>query len=182
MKQLVSIISLLLLSFVVSATEDQVTFESEKQKLTYLELIAELRCPKCQNQNIADSNAVVAKDMRVKTKALLDEGQNKQQVIEYMVNRYGQFAHYQPPLNPATSLLWLLPVAFILLAVFLLFKRSQAANKPLSQVASDELDVELEQLLSQSGDESVTSDNKTVNNSVNASQDKHSQDDNKGSK
>lgn len=187
MKQLASIISLLLLSFVVSATEDQVTFQSEQQKLTYLELIAELRCPKCQNQNIADSNAVVAKDMRVKTKALLDEGQNKQQVIEYMVNRYGQFAHYQPPLNPATSLLWLLPVAFILLAMFLLFKRSQAANKPLSQLASNQLDVELEQLLSESGDETVSSDNKTVNNSANDlqehhSKEQHSQEDNKGSK
>ena len=134
------------------ATEDQVKFENKQQEELYKELIAELRCPKCQNQNIADSNAVVAKDMRVQTKELIDQGQNKQQVIDYMVNRYGQFAHYRPPLNVATVMLWLLPIAFMLIAVWMLIKRSKqksqvvTANQTPSQL-DESLDKELEALL-----------------------------------
>lgn len=141
------------------ATEDQISFADEQQAQLYKELIKELRCPKCQNQNIADSNAVVAKDMRVKTKQLLDQGQDKQQVIDYMVNRYGQFAHYQPPINPATIMLWLLPIGFVLFAVFLLFRRSnQGANAAVASSNSTDqaqldqtLDQELEQLMADKG-------------------------------
>ena len=141
------------------ATEDQITFENKQQEQLYKELIQELRCPKCQNQNIADSNAVVAKDMRVKTKQLVDQGQNKDQVIDYMVNRYGQFAHYRPPLNAATSLLWILPIGFVLLAIFVLIRRSNksvpASSKGATQVQdkalNDELDKELEQLMAEEG-------------------------------
>lgn len=140
------------------ATEDQMTFENEQQEALYKELIKELRCPKCQNQNIADSNAVVAKDMRVKTKELVDQGQDKEQVIDYMVNRYGQFAHYQPPLNAATSLLWILPISFVLLAIFLLVRRSSKSAVSANQAEVDEndainqeLDKELEQLMAEEG-------------------------------
>ena len=145
----------LFLTFSVAtfATEDQVTFESKQQEELYKELIKELRCPKCQNQNIADSNAVVAKDMRVKTQELVDNGQNKQQVIDYMVNRYGQFAHYQPPLNLATSLLWLLPIGFIVLAGGLLIRRSrkntmaEPSNGLNESQSNAQLDKELAQLM-----------------------------------
>lgn len=113
----------------VFATEEKLSFDDPTQKELYGDLIKELRCPKCQNQNIADSNAVVAKDMRAKTKQLVDQGQSKEQVIDYMVNRYGQFAHYQPPLNIATSLLWLLPALFISLAIVMLVKRSRVQTK-----------------------------------------------------
>ncbi len=127
-KLLISILlsaGLALTSGALQATEDQMTFENKQQEQLYKELIKELRCPKCQNQNIADSNAVVAKDMRVKTKELVDQGQDKEQVIDYMVNRYGQFAHYQPPLNVATSMLWLLPISFVLIAIMFLLRRSK---------------------------------------------------------
>lgn len=123
------------------ATEEQLKFDDSEQKALYGELIKELRCPKCQNQNIADSNAVVAKDMRAKTKQLVEQGRDKEQVIDYMVNRYGQFAHYQPPLNIATSLLWLLPVLFISLAVMMLVKRSRRqslTNVTESETVADE--------------------------------------------
>ena len=166
MKKLTVLFSLVFFVCVVNATEDQITFKSEQQKSTYLELTAELRCPKCQNQNIADSNAVVAKDMRVKVKALLDEGQDKEQVIQYMINRYGQFAHYQPPLNLATSLLWLMPIGFILFAVFVQVKRSKSkddvnvSETGAVQLDSGQLDRELELLL-----ESNTLDGSSVDNS-----------------
>ena len=144
-------------------SKDITPFKDDVQKTVYLELVTELRCPKCQNQNIADSNAVIAQDMRVKTKELLDEGYSKQDVIDYMVNRYGQFAHYDPPLTLATSILWFLPVAFILFCVVLLIRKSQnrsskqsdadVANSinPEQKAASEaELDKELNALLDDS--------------------------------
>lgn len=140
-KLLISILfttGLALTSGFVQATEDQMTFENKQQEQLYKELIKELRCPKCQNQNIADSNAVVAKDMRVKTKELVDQGQDKEQVIDYMVNRYGQFAHYQPPLNVATSMLWLLPISFVLIAIMFLIRRSKKAAPTARQTATEQ--------------------------------------------
>jgi len=132
----------------VHATEDVVKFDSTKQEETYRELLLELRCPKCQNQNIADSNAVVAKDMRQKTLELVKQGQKKEEVIDYMVNRYGQFAHYKPPVNIATSMLWLLPAVFIVFAIVMLRRRSLKSNaQNQTSVASETLDADLEQLL-----------------------------------
>jgi cytochrome c-type biogenesis protein CcmH len=97
---------------------------------------------------------------------LLDQGQDKQQVIQYMVNRYGQFAHYQPPLNVATSLLWLMPIGFILFAVVVQVKRSKSKNDVnvsetgAVQLDSGQLDRELELLL-----ESNTLGGSSVDNS-----------------
>ncbi|MDB2373857.1 cytochrome c-type biogenesis protein CcmH [Psychrosphaera haliotis] len=112
-----------------STSGEIIKFKDDAQKSAYQELVMELRCPKCQNQNIADSNAVIARDMRVKTKALLDEGYSRQQVIDYMVDRYGQFAHYQPPMTIATSMLWILPGAFVLFGIIVLIRRSQNVNR-----------------------------------------------------
>ena len=145
-----SLMFLAVVSISVCATEEQLLFENEQQKALYGNLIKELRCPKCQNQNIADSNAIVAKDMRAKTKELVEQGQDKKQVIDYMVNRYGQFAHYQPPLNVATSLLWLLPLGFILFALVILIKRSQSSRvNTIETLPAEEhnLDQEIERLL-----------------------------------
>lgn len=147
---------LLTFSMALSATEDQVKFENKQQEELYKDLLQELRCPKCQNQNIADSNAVVAKDMRAQTKELVDKGQNKQQVIDYMVNRYGQFAHYRPPINMATIMLWVLPLAFMLFAVLMLVKRSKQKSQVVTakensnqqdNLLDQKLDEELEALL-----------------------------------
>lgn len=105
-------------SFSATAVEDILHFQSLQEEQNYKELIAELRCPRCQNQNIADSNALVAKDMRYKTKKMLSDGANKQEVIDYMVGRYGDFVHYKPPLKASTIILWLLPLIFIAFALY----------------------------------------------------------------
>ncbi len=102
-------LSLLFLISAAQATQVLIEFKSPEQQALFKELTHELRCPKCQNQNIADSNAVVAVDMRNKTLELVQQGQDKAQVLEYMKSRYGDFVHYQPPLNKFTLILWLLP-------------------------------------------------------------------------
>lgn len=99
-------------------------FADAKKRKEFLELTAELRCPKCQNQNIADSDAPIAHDMRRKTYQLMQEGNDKTQVIEWMRVRYGDFVHYQPPVTVVTIWLWLLPVLFaVVMLVFFIRRR-----------------------------------------------------------
>ncbi|GAB58371.1 cytochrome c-type biogenesis protein [Rheinheimera nanhaiensis] len=90
-------------------------FDNEQQRQLFNQLTAELRCPQCQNQNIADSNAIVAVDMREKTYQLVREGKDRAQVLDYMIGRYGDFVHYQPPVNRFTLWLWLAPLLMLVL-------------------------------------------------------------------
>jgi cytochrome c-type biogenesis protein CcmH len=96
------------------ALEDKYKFDDPKQTALFLELTKVLRCPKCQNQNIADSDAMIAVDLKRKVHELVKKGQNKQQVVDFMKQRYGDFVFYEPPVNSMTIWLWLLPLLFIL--------------------------------------------------------------------
>ena len=101
-------------------------FEDPAQEALFRELINELRCPKCQNQSIADSNAELAVDLRDRTYLMVRDGASKQQVIDFMVARYGDFVHYQPPMNIATSILWWGPLAVLVIgAVVIVFRVKQ---------------------------------------------------------
>ncbi|PKG98895.1 cytochrome c-type biogenesis protein [Paraglaciecola sp. MB-3u-78] len=120
MNRLVATLLILVLgSFasLVLATEDKFHFESPEKTALFIELTKELRCPKCQNQNIADSDAMIAVDLKRKVYELLQKDYDKDQVIDFMKQRYGDFVYYQPPVNPMTIWLWLLPVLFILVAL-----------------------------------------------------------------
>lgn len=130
-------------AFAAPATEELLPFKDAKQQALYRELTAELRCPKCQNQNIADSNAVVAVDMREKTYQLVQQGQNKEQVIDYMKQRYGDFVHYQPPVQWSTIWLWLAPL-LLLAGLFWVMLQKQQKNQ---QLQTEAIEPELEQKL-----------------------------------
>lgn len=132
------ILTLLLLPFLTMATEERFELETAQQQQWFLELTAELRCPKCQNQNIADSNAMVSQDMKRKVHQLLSEGQDKRQVLDYMKQRYGNFVHYKPPVTPATLMLWILPVCFLFVGFALIWakgrkQKQQASHSELQQ-------------------------------------------------
>ncbi|MBL4631301.1 MAG: cytochrome c-type biogenesis protein CcmH, partial [Paraglaciecola sp.] len=103
----------------------------------FLELSKELRCPKCQNQNIADSDAMIAVDLKRKVYELLQKGHEKEYVIDFMKQRYGDFVYYQPPVNPMTIWLWLLPVLFIFIAVIgiVMTRKRQAVEIDSEQLA-----------------------------------------------
>ena len=105
------------------AVEESFSFDSAEQRASFLRLIAELRCPMCQNQNIADSDAMIAHDMRRKVYSLLKQGKTEQEVIDFMKARYGDFVHYQPPVTAATLWLWAGPVLFIFIALVVIVRR-----------------------------------------------------------
>lgn len=112
-----SIIFLWLYSFNVLATEDKFHFDDPDKRALFVELTHELRCPKCQNQNIADSDAMIAVDLRRKVHELLQKDYDRQQVIDFMKQRYGDFVYYQPPVNSMTIWLWVLPALFVVIAL-----------------------------------------------------------------
>jgi cytochrome c-type biogenesis protein CcmH len=147
-------LSLLLLTGAAQASQALIEFKSPEQQALFKELTHELRCPKCQNQNIADSNAVVAVDMRAKTLELVQQGQNKEQVLDYMKSRYGDFVHYQPPLNKFTLILWLLPALMVcgligLLVVRRRAERTVAGTASVDTTQPQQLEQQLDQLIEQ---------------------------------
>ena len=107
------------------------TFEDQQQERLYLDLIAELRCVKCQNQNLAESNADLARDMREKTYEMVRKGKTRADVVSYMTARYGDFVLYKPPFKSKTLLLWIGPPIFLFLSLFILLKiiRNQSKQK-----------------------------------------------------
>ncbi|HEY5716481.1 MAG TPA: cytochrome c-type biogenesis protein [Psychromonas sp.] len=113
---------------------DTFEFDNAEQEQTFHLLTKQLRCPKCQNQNIADSNAQLAKDLRNKTYELVKQGKNEEQVTAYMVARFGNFVRYDPPMTPATIFLWLGPLLFVLSGFYFLYGQIKRQNKQVDHL------------------------------------------------
>jgi cytochrome c-type biogenesis protein CcmH len=120
-------------SWSARAAIDVYSFDSDAQEQTFRELTKELRCPKCQNQDIADSNAGLAKDLRDKTYLMVHQGKDKQEIIDYMVARYGNFILYDPPMMASTLILWLGPFGVIVIGFCVVAAR--ARKRPESETA-----------------------------------------------
>lgn len=139
---------MILFSHASQAAIDTFEFENAQQEKTFHELTKLLRCPKCQNQNIADSNAELAKDLRNKTYELVKQGQSKDQVVDYMVARFGNFVRYDPPVTPATIFLWLGPLLFVVFGLLVLIR--QIKKQPAKEDNLDDQEQQkLQQLLKQ---------------------------------
>lgn len=131
----------LALSWSAWATIDTYTFNNVEQEQQYRHLTEQLRCPKCQNNSIADSNAVIATDMRQKVYELMQEGYTQQQVIDYMVARYGNFVTYEPPMTAATLILWVGPLLFVIIGGAVVITRARrrgTAKTPAGDAALSE--------------------------------------------
>lgn len=128
---------------------DTYQFDSPAQEAQYQALVAEFRCPKCQNQNLAGSDAPIAQDLKQKTYDMVKQGQTDQQIREYMTDRYGDFISYRPPVRPATWILWFFPPVLLLvgLLAWVIKVRRQPANS--ATALSPEEQARLQQLLDQ---------------------------------
>ena len=146
--------ALLATSTPVLAFTDVYDFESAQQEKDFQELTATLRCPKCQNNNIADSNAALALDMRQKTYELLQEGKSKQDVVDYMIARYGNFVTYNPPVMASTLILWLGPLFFIVVGFTVLVMRSRKGDEKVTDTTLEvDEQARLKALMSEIGSE-----------------------------
>ncbi len=104
-------------------------FDDPATEAEYKALIEELRCLVCQNQNLAGSDADLAKDLRQQTYEMLQQGKSREQVVEYMVNRYGDFVLYRPPVKSSTFLLWAGPFVLLLIVLIAVIMRVRRAEK-----------------------------------------------------
>jgi cytochrome c-type biogenesis protein CcmH len=98
----------------IAEVADVYEFDSRAQEQRYQNLIAELRCPKCQNQNIADSNAPISKDMREEVYRMMKNGASNEAIVEALVARFGEFIRYKPEFDSRTFLLWATPALAVL--------------------------------------------------------------------
>jgi cytochrome c-type biogenesis protein CcmH len=107
----------LLIAGPVLALIETYEFSTPDLEARYHQMSQELRCPKCQNQNIADSDAPIAQDLRKLLHQQLEQGASDEEILEHMVARYGEFVRYRPRFGGATLALWLAPVLLLLAAI-----------------------------------------------------------------
>jgi len=110
-------------------------FRDEVTKIRFQSLSKELRCPKCQNQNLADSNSPIAEDLRLELYDLLQQGKADSEIVNFMVARYGEFVLYRPRVSNLTYILWFGPALLILIGiivVIIILRRKPAAKENLA--------------------------------------------------
>ncbi len=117
------LIALCLLVSFTSLANETYQFDSPEQERLYREIANELRCPKCQNQSIADSDAPLSEDLRYLVYQKLKAGENKQQILQYMQERYGDFVLYDPPISPKNYVLWFMPLLVFIIIIIALIAR-----------------------------------------------------------
>jgi cytochrome c-type biogenesis protein CcmH len=131
------------------ASSAVVEFSDESLRIRYQQLVQELRCPKCQNQNLADSNSPISEDLRAQVHRLLEQGMTDREIKDYLKSRYSEFILYRPEVNQNTWLLWAAPVLFLLFGLWVLYRMyfnrpssdiSVAQNDQLSSVDQQRLD------------------------------------------
>jgi len=113
----------------LNADIDVYEFSSETKLESYQALTRELRCPKCQNQDIADSNAPIAQDMRAQVHRLVEDGHSHDEVVDFMIQRFGEFVTYKPPVRSETYLLWYGPWVFIAIGLIAIIGISRSKRK-----------------------------------------------------
>jgi cytochrome c-type biogenesis protein CcmH len=123
----------------LNAAIDVYQFKNDAETERFQQLTSDLRCPNCQNQNIADSNAEIARDLRQKIFDMLSAGQTNDEIIDYMVARYGDFVLYEPRINKQTYLLWYGPVVLLFIGILITIWIARRSLTPSSE-ENDHLD------------------------------------------
>ena len=120
----------------VEGDKEPLVFTSAEQEQRYKDLTLELRCLVCQNQNLADSDAPLAQQLRGEIFGMLDSGKSDEEIKSFMVERYGDFVLYRPPVQGNTLALWALPVVFLLIGAIAVFFAVRKRNLKLAEQRS----------------------------------------------
>lgn len=126
-----------LASLNANAVIETYEFSTPELEVRYKALSQELRCPKCQNQNIADSNAPISRDLRAIVHQQLEAGASDEEIIVYLVDRYGEFVRYRPGVDNNTFWLWSAPLILLLMALTVVWLQIRGDRKA-STVESNE--------------------------------------------
>lgn len=149
---------LMLTSVAAQATSlSSFEFSTPEQEREFRSLTEELRCLVCQNESLAGSNAELAQDLRREIYDMMIAGKSKDDIIQFMVTRYGDFVLFQPPLKPSTYPLWFGPFILFAIASFFLFRTLLQKKRAQESVLSEQDQARLQELLR---DNSETPDTK----------------------
>ncbi|HSG10526.1 MAG TPA: cytochrome c-type biogenesis protein [Gammaproteobacteria bacterium] len=133
-----------------SVTLETFTFATPDEEQRFKDVIEEIRCLVCQNQSLIDSDAELAHDLRAEVYGMMQAGNSDAQIIDFLVERYGDFVLYSPPVKPSTWLIWFGPFVLLLIAILLLVRSlrrqqrstradiSAADRQRLKQILSDD--------------------------------------------
>ena len=131
-KKIVLIISICLVHFFLNyaqAVEPDEILENSEQELRARDISKNIRCMVCQNQSIDESNAPLAKDLRILIREKIKEGKNNDEIYKFLTDRYGDFILLNPPFKLNTLVLWIFPFIFFGLGIFIIFFHNKKSRK-----------------------------------------------------
>ena len=111
------------------AVEPDEVLKNNKEELRARKISKNIRCLVCQNQSIDESNALLAKDLRILIRNKIQEGKNDKQIYNFLTERYGDFILLKPALKLNTLMLWLLPFIFFIIGIFFVFQHNKKSKK-----------------------------------------------------
>jgi len=157
MKRIVAALLIALAPLFAAANVEPTMLDPVAQK-RLVDLSAQLRCLVCQNQSIAESNAELAVDLRNQINEQIKAGKSDSEIVDFMVTRYGDFVLYRPPFKATTALLWIGPIALLLLAILAFYRTLVARRKRIEdRPLTDAERAEAERLLAQTSDHKTSS-------------------------
>ena len=131
------LINLTLVSSSVTASDEVVSFDNPAHKQMYQAVLKAYRCLKCQNQNLWDSNASLAGDLRREIRAQIIDGKSREDIDQYLVARYGEFVLYKPRFSAKTAILWIGPFVLLFIGLATLFFMVRGKNKNPGESVED---------------------------------------------
>ena len=139
MKLLHVLLGFLMLTASANAIDAVAPFDDPEMQARYEKIISEVRCLKCQNQTIKDSNAFLASDLRREIRHMLEEGKTDNEIYDFLVARYGDFALYRPRASGKTLILWIAPMLFLVFGALALWRVVQRRTAlPIDDEATEE--------------------------------------------
>ena len=131
-KKIIKILFIFLFQFLISgsyAVEPEEILTNKKQENLARNISQNIRCMVCQNQSIDDSNAPLARDLRILIRAKIQEGKTDKEIYKFLTDRYGDFILLKPPLKLNTYILWFLPFAFLVIGIFIIILHNKKSKK-----------------------------------------------------
>ena len=168
LKIILALLVLVTMSLHAHAAIEAHEFNNDLERQRYQSFIEEMRCPKCQNQNLAGSDSPISADLRRELYEMIKMGKSDKEIVDYMVSRYGDFILYRPRVTPATYLLWIAPgtllVIGIIVLIVILRQRRRLALTQVSQELSGDEQARLKSLLdSHKSEKNTENDNSNKN-------------------
>lgn len=138
MKRLTLLFALLLAAGSAALAQEPLVFDDAAQEERYNALTLELRCTVCQNQSLADSDAPLAQDLRAEIYEMMMAGRSDDEIKTFMIERYGDFVLYRPPMQGNTIALWVLPLVLLFFGAVVVFFTVRNRNRKLAALAQGE--------------------------------------------